>query len=407
MAKRIKVGIIGGGSFGTAFTGLFRAHPNVRDVALAEVMPERRAEVAARHGIGETYGSVEEICASDVDAVAIFTQRHLHGPQAIAALEAGKHVYCAVPLAPSLEEIDRIVALVTQTGLTYMTGETSYYYPSALYCRARWRAGDFGDFVYGEGEYLHDMSHGFYDAFRHSGGDEWKRVAGFPPMYYPTHSTSMIVSVTGARLTHVSCLGYVDRSDDGVFGTGNNLWDNPYSNQTALFRTSDGGMCRINEFRRIGVRDGNSVRTSLYGTLGAYEEQGKALRWTTLEGGSTDLGEALACGRRATDRPRALTGGEQEDFFSGVSSVHPVERLPREFAGLPNGHYGSHQFLVDDFLRAVVQDRLPPNHVWAATRYTVGGLIAHESALRDGELLPIPDFGDPPAGSGEIGYDPY
>ena len=217
----------------------------------------------------------------------------------------------------------------------------------------------------------------------------------------------MIVSVTGARLTHVSCLGYVDRSDDGVFGRGNNLWDNPYSNQTALFRTSDGGMCRVNEFRRIGVRDGNSVRTSLYGTLGAYEEQGKALRWTTLEGASTDLGEALACGRLAADRPRALTGGEQEDFFSGVSSVHPVERLPREFAGLPNGHYGSHQFLVDDFLRAVLQDRLPPNHVWAAARYTVGGLIAHESALRDGELLPIPDFGDPPAGSREIGYDPY
>ena len=83
--------------------------------------------------------------------------------------------------------------------------------------------------------------------------------------------------------------------------------------------------------------------------------------------------------------------------------MHPVHRLPRQFRGLPNGHRGSHQFLVDDFVRAAVDGVLPPNNAWAAARYMLPGLAAHESALRGGELLEIPDLGDPP--SAPVEYD--
>jgi hypothetical protein len=80
----------------------------------------------------------------------------------------------------------------------------------------------------------------------------------------------------------------------------------------------------------------------------------------------------------------------------GVSAVHPVERLPEVFAGLPNGHAGSHQFLVDDFVMASVNGTLPPNNAWDAARYMLPGLTAHESALHGGALLQVPDLGDPP-----------
>ena len=132
------------------------------EVRLAEVLPERRAEQAARFGIARTYASLDELCASDVDAIALFTQRWLHGPQAVQALEAGKHVYSAVPAAITLEEVADLVRPSSSTGLVYMNGETSYYYPSVLYCRDRFARGDFGRFVYGEACYTHDMSHGFY-----------------------------------------------------------------------------------------------------------------------------------------------------------------------------------------------------------------------------------------------------
>jgi len=80
-----------------------------------------------------------------------------------------------------------------------------------------------------------------------------------------------------------------------------------------------------------------------------------------------------------------------------VAKVHPVHRLPDSFKGLHNGHAGSHQFLVDDFVKSVSQHRLPPNNAWQAARYCIPGLIAHESSLRGGEMLTIPDFGSPSA----------
>jgi len=93
------------------------------------------------------------------------------------------------------------------------------------------------------------------------------------------------------------------------------------------------------------------------------------------------------------DRPRSMLG----QVFKGISKVHPIERLPDEFAGQPNGHAGAHQFLVVDFMQALDTGALPPNHIWAAARYNAPGIVAHESARRGGELLKIPDYGLPPA----------
>jgi hypothetical protein len=72
-------------------------------------------------------------------------------------------------------------------------------------------------------------------------------------------------------------------------------------------------------------------------------------------------------------------------------------RLPEQFAPISSGHRGVHKFLVDDFVKAVTTNKLPPNHAWAVARYNIPGLIAHESAIRDGESLSVPDFGDAPA----------
>lgn len=396
----IKVGILGTGSFARVFIPLFKVHPAVRAVSIAELLPDRRRTEATLAGITETHASLEELLASDCDAIAIFTQRWLHAAQAIAALRAGKHVYSAVPAAMNLEEMRALVETVARTGRIYMLGETSYYYPSTIFCREQWRQGRFGRFVYGEGEYMHDMSHGFYQAYQHSGGADWRRTAGVPPMLYPTHTTSMIMSVTGARLTHVSCLGQTDHSGDGVFGRGRNLWDNVFSNETALFRTSDDGMARINEFRRVGHWGGRSVRLSIFGTEGCFEEQPEGEVWVNRDREVTPLTSLLRCAPVSTeDRATAKkqADGTQHDFHSGLAPVHPTWRLPREFDGLGSGHHGSHQFLVDDFVRACTTGALPPNHVWAAARYNVPGFIAHESAQRDGERLPVPDLGGPPA----------
>ena len=400
MTKKLKIGICGTGQFAGSFIPLFKAHPMVEEVYTAELLPERRQREAQRFGIQKTFDSLDELIKSDVDAIVLMTQRWMHAPQAVKALKAGKHVYSAVPAATSMEELNELVETVKSTGLTYMMGETSYYYPVTIYCRERFAAGDFGRFVYGEAEYLHDMSVGFYEAYQYSGGENWKQTASYPPMLYPTHSVSMILSVTGSRMTEVSCMGFVDQHDDGVFRADVSLWKNTFSNETALFRTADGGMCRINEFRRVGYRAHPEVRMSLFGTEGNFEEQTHGRVWNTRNLNETaNLSDLLAC-----KPPSQMDRAEYEHiapdlrlgFFTGVSPVHPVDRLPAEFIGLPNGHEGSHQFLVLDFLEAILNERLPTVNVWEAARYNVPGIVAHESAKRNGELLKIPDFGEAP-----------
>jgi predicted dehydrogenase len=382
----IRLGIVGaGGTFAASFIPLFHAHPLVDEVVLCDLVPEKLAAAATRFGIALTSPSLDALLESDVGAVAVITQPWLHGQQAIQALRAGRHVYSAVPMAETLEEVGSIVRAVQDTGRIYMTGETSYYYPAAIFCREKFARGEFGGIVYGEGEYLHDMDHGLYAVHQQRGGERWRERAGAPPMYYPTHSVSMIVSVTGAHATSVHCHGIVDSHDDRLFGKGANAYDNPFGNQSALFKMSDGSAARINEFRRIGHP--GAVRMSLFGTEGSFEQNYGGAMWLTKD-------KAAA---QRVDNLMALDGATHAGAeFKGASTVHDVQRLPREFAGLRNGHRGSHQFLVDDFVKACVSGTQPPNHAWAAARYCVPGIVAHESATQGGALLDVPDFGPGP-----------
>lgn len=399
--KSIKLCIIGAGQFSQCFAPLYAAHPLVSEVSLCEVIPERLKSEGVRLGITRQFAAFEEVLRSEVDAVAIFTQRWMHAPLALQALAAGKHVYSAVPAATTLEELHELVETVRRTGLTYMMGETSQYYGARLYCKERWNAGDFGRFVYGEGEYYHDMSHGFYEAYKYSGGDGWKATASYPPMLYPTHSVAMILSVTGARMTSVSCLGCRDAHPDGVFDASVSQWGNVFSNQSALFRTSDGGMARINEFRRVGQSGGRSVRVSLYGTEGAFEEQSNGAVWVDRSSHRPqNVEDIVKCGGvhsyeqwQQIKVDVALKG----EFTNGFGAVHQKYRglLPESYRLQPNGHEGSHQFLTNDFITAVVTGTLPSVSVWDAARFNAPGIVAHESSKREGEIMTIPDFGNP------------
>ncbi len=393
------VGICGAGYFASCFIPLFQAHPGTTDVVLAELDPQRREEVAARFGVTRTVASLDELCESDVDAIAIFSQRWMHGPQAAQALAAGKHVYSAVPMGITIDELTTIIDLAERNDLVYVMGETSYYYPSALYCRQRYAAGDFGQLVYGEGEYLHDLSQGFYEVFERGGGPDWKSTASFPPMLYPSHSVSMVLSVTGERMTEVSCFGYRDHADDGVFLADVSRWGNEFSNETALFRSSGGAVVRVNEMRRVGIPK-DFVRLGLFGTDATFEEAARRQFWIERSGDIDEVTGLLTCDP-PTGAEAAVAGDDviAADFYGGTSSVHPVERLPAVFRDLPNGHYGSHQFMVDDFVRACVDGRPAPVGPRVAASYCAPGIIAHQSAQQGGERLPIPDFSKPVADS--------
>ena len=76
----IRLGIVGVGAFAQGFIPLFNAHPDVDQVVLCDLHAEKRQSNTEKYGIVQTSPSLDDMCDTDVDAIALFTQNWLHGP---------------------------------------------------------------------------------------------------------------------------------------------------------------------------------------------------------------------------------------------------------------------------------------------------------------------------------------
>jgi predicted dehydrogenase len=387
----VSIGLVGLGQFGSAFADMFMSHPLVSRIALCDRERERIDKFAskeswkAKFSPKDAYESLDDICRSDLDALVIITQPWLHAPQCVQAMEAGKHVYSAVPIIsiPDGDEIldwcDKLVNTCKATGMNYMLGETTYFHADAMYCRRRAAEGAFGDFVYSEGEYMHPFDNPKSDLrevqrLRTAGkaGREWLETAARyerrgvrgGPMHYPTHSTSGPICVMKAHAVKVCAWGYRTRSDEPY------LEDQLFSNETALFHMSNGTVMRICEHREIAVVGRETFR--VYGTKGSYEHG----KWVNQRGG-----ENLTVEQMRDPLPPDVI-----DAFKSCSQKS-------DFYG---GHGGSHAYLVHEFVDAVAHGRTPAINIWEAARYMAAGVMAHKSAMKEGEVLDVPDWGDAP-----------
>jgi len=407
MKEKIKIAVIGCGRFSPSFVPLFKAHPFVEKVYVCDEKRERAENFSERFDV-DIIDSFEQALESDeINSIAIFTQRFKHGEMVIAALKAGKHVYSAVPCSISVDEIIEIEKLVRETRLTYSMGETGYYRAAAIFCRREFAKGTFGKFTYAEAHYNHDIRN-MERSFRSSGGDEWRKYAGIPPMYYPTHSTAMILStMPGVYAKKVIALGFSGSPRTDIFGVeGQNLYDNPFSNTTMLLELSNGGIARVSENRCVGWKAPETYISQYYGTDGGYEfsvAHHSLAHWdperpgkVIMEDVTKELQPQCISDVLYSDYADTIQKiADGADFYDTVP-IQPVERLPEEFKGIRNGHNGTHHFLIDDFCRAVETGKLSPTNIWQVARYNIPGLLAHESALQGGVAIDVPDLGEPP-----------
>ena len=414
--QKLRVGVIGTG-FGSSFMKLLHMHPDVEKVVAADMNEKRRHERCDPLGI-ESYNTLDEMLAAnpDLNAMGVFTQRHTHGPLIIDALKRGMHVISAVPISVEIDEMYEIIELVKKTRLTCMIAETCYYFPDAIFCRNEFKKGTFGKFVFGQAAYYHDIS-------------EFNNLApmerGIPPMFYPTHSMSMLFGAIDDYPVDVCCFGAEDPLDDhptagGIYGKGKNLWDNPFANETAIFHMSKGGIACINEYRRLGKNKPSSMIDCIRGTKASYDTAGRVC---TLDFGKLPhLDQPTPSFRDVSDEintayfleDRGQSGLITSYLYSvGYSASQNTERMPKSFRDLQNdpkklvanlGHNGSHPLLVDDFVRACMSGKLPPNNVWDSAAYMAPGLIAHESALAGGITMKVPVFGSAPEDWARLDY---
>ena len=364
---------------GSDFLKLFGLHPDVEAVAVADLDAKVRARASEFADLSHAVDTLDQLLSTDVDCVGVFTPPWTHADLAIQALKAGRHVISACPAGLTIDELQALVETVQTTGKIYMIAETSYYYQGAMYARQAWSEGRFGDFVYGEGEYY----------YRPHAYEFWIRdyYGNMPPMLYPTHSTTMVISVTGKRFERVTCVGTPGLHPDVLPKRRRKEWqDNQTSNMTMLGAMSDGGVCRINEMRNVGCK---GELGSILGTHGSIRQHSGRAVWTNaLRGGNGEDIDLTALWEDPAHHPQAALAAS----------------LPPSYSGQGMGHDGSHRFLADEFVRAVTTNRRPNNHVWAAVKYCAPGIVAWESLKQNGAWLDVPDFGGPTGQRQPLGY---
>jgi predicted dehydrogenase len=340
--RKIRVGLVGYGvcKFASAFG--FQNHPNVEVVAVSDLIPANCAELAKVTGCKKTYPSLEELVKDDkIEAVFIATDAPHHAQHCLEVLKHGKHVATAVPAVfNSLEDAERVFEAVKKSGLKYMMFETSAFHEDLYAMRQIYNAGGLGKLIYSEGEYYHYMPEPI-DSYK-----GWR--IGLPPQCYPTHSNAYYICVTGGSFTEVSCAG--TPSIISHLQPANNVYKNPFGTEIALFRTSEGGMSRM------------------------------AVSWDT-PGAGGEMGRIR--GQR----------GSFYGQYEGLETKLPNTKRPPLPPGVsPGGHGGSHGYLMDEFVSSILQDRKPLVDVAWALNLTVAGIVAHHSAMKDGELLKIPQY---------------
>ena len=102
MDKKLRIGVIGVGQIGQVHLDNYKAIPEVEVVAIADVNGAHAQSVADRYGISDVYTDFRELLArTDIQAVDVCLHNNLHMPVSVAALQAGKHVYCEKPMAGS------------------------------------------------------------------------------------------------------------------------------------------------------------------------------------------------------------------------------------------------------------------------------------------------------------------
>src|SRR5215210_7083006 len=156
-SKKVRVAIVGLG-FGAEFIPIYQAHPNAELTAVCRRNKAELDKCGDKYGIAKRYTRFEEVLNDpDIDAVHINSPIPDHGPQSIAALKAGKHVACTVPMATTVEDCQQIVELVKKTGLKYMMAETVVYAREFLFCREMYQKGEFGKIQFVQASHHQDM----------------------------------------------------------------------------------------------------------------------------------------------------------------------------------------------------------------------------------------------------------
>jgi predicted dehydrogenase len=363
--------------FGTEFVPIYRDHPSVRRAAVADLDQDLCRRACARYGLERSYASLEEALADDdLDAVHIVTGLDAHAGHVVAALAAGKHVACTVPMALSFADLQSVVEAQLRSGKSYMMMETAVFTRQFLWAAELVGTGALGEISYARGTHFQDMT-------------AWPGYwLGLPPMHYATHAVAPVLALLKARAAGVRAIG------GGVLAEGNRGPYGPsYPLESALV-TLEGSPAVVEVTRSLyQVARPGTESFSIYGDR-------KGMEWPQVETGRDEmLLFEMGASTGGRGRPVSTTRvpvPDRADLLPEPLRRYTTEFVegtgPRSFVQ-GGGHGGSHPHLVHEFVSSATDGRVPAVGPVTAANWTAVGIAAHESALRGGAYVEVPDFG--------------
>ncbi|MBI5849876.1 MAG: Gfo/Idh/MocA family oxidoreductase [Planctomycetes bacterium] len=366
-----RAAIVGLG-FGAEFIPIYQRHPLAKMSAICQRTRKKLDAIGDAFGVERRYTDYKELLRDkEIDFVHINSPIPDHAAQAIAALEAGKHVACTVPMATSVEDCKRIVELCARTGLRYMMMETVVYSREYLFLREKLRNGELGRLQFVQASHQQDM-------------DGWPNYwPGLPPMHYATHCVGPCLALAQADAEEVSCLGSGRIREELV-----RCYGSPFAIESAQVKL---------RHTDVAAR----IYRSLFDTARQYRESidvygsKQSVEWPLVEH------EPLIVHTAKKPEPEIPSRVTCPDFahllpepirMFTTKGVYDLGTTTHLSFTQGSGHGGSHPHLVHEFLSALAEGREPyPNHKQSAN-WTCVGILAHESALAGGAIRRLPDF---------------
>jgi predicted dehydrogenase len=372
--KKVRVAIVGLG-FGAEFIPIYQAHPDAEMYAICRRNKAELDKCGERFAIKNRFTSYEDLLKDpNVDAVHINSPIPDHAPQSLAALKAGKHVACTVPMGTSLEELKQLCDAQRKSGKTYMMMETVVYSREYLFVKELYDKGELGRIQFLRGSHQQDMD---------GWPDYWP---GLPPMWYATHCVSPCLALLGKHAESVVCHGSGRIREDLI-----KKYNSPFAIESATFKIK-------------GTDVVAEVTRSLFDTARQYRESFDAtgskasFEWQQVEGEDPVI-HTKSTPQKPLQEPEIPKRVEVPDYASRLpepirkftlpAAIQDAEHLSFLQGG---GHGGSHPHLAHNFLMAVLGKQPALPDAPTSANWTAVGICAHESAMKGGERVKIPEF---------------
>lgn len=275
--EKIGVGLIGTGYMGKchalawkAVSGVFGGELKPELVTLAEVNEELAAARAKDFGFAKSTGNWRDMLSDpDIQIISITTPNQFHPEMAIEALEAGKHVYCEKPMAPTFADAQKMLEAARKSGKKTFLGYNYIQNPMMRRIRDLLNAGEIGDVLQVRLEMDED--------FMANPADEWGIKSGAASGYgalddFGVHTLSLL-SALDLGIEKVMChmtKPYATRKD----AAGNDKSVETYDAATVLFELANGGNGTLQLNRSAWGRKGR-IAVQIFGSQGSilYDQE--------------------------------------------------------------------------------------------------------------------------------------